>query len=61
MWEYEVAKPGGPRLRKRYLGYTDGWTSYVAGCTAPATDWALWKPVFDNLLSSVQTAYLSGE
>jgi len=23
-WEYEVQKPGGPRLHKRYVGYTDG-------------------------------------
>lgn len=55
VWEYEVQKPGGPCLRKRYIGYTDGWTSYIAGCTAPAKDWALWKPEFYRLLGQPQT------
>ena len=55
VWDYEVQKPGNPRLHKRLLGYTDGWNSYVLSCAAPAHDWALWKPVFDQQQSSAQT------
>ncbi|MBV9864762.1 MAG: hypothetical protein JO316_05400 [Abitibacteriaceae bacterium] len=52
LWEYEVQKPGGPRLHKRLLGYTDGWNSYVLSTTAPAKDWALWQPAFDKMVDS---------
>jgi hypothetical protein len=61
VWEYEVEKPGMPRLRKLVAGYTDGWTSYVISFSAPAKDWTLWKPVFDKLSGPVATGYIGGE
>jgi prepilin-type processing-associated H-X9-DG protein len=48
LWEYEIEKAGSPRLRKRYLGYSDGWQSHVVGMTAPAWDFQSWTPVFDR-------------
>lgn len=57
VWEYEIEKPSMPRLRKRLVGYTDGWNSYVISASSPAKDWVLWRPVFEKLLSSVQTGY----
>jgi hypothetical protein len=53
LWEYELEKPGSPRLRKLYLGYVQGWSSHVVTCTAPAKDWELWKPVFDQFLKEI--------
>jgi predicted DNA-binding WGR domain protein len=55
IWEYEVQKAGGPRLRKRYIGYTDGWTSYVVGVTTPARDWAIWETPMNQVFTSAVT------
>lgn len=61
VWEYEAPKAGGPRLHKRLSGYTDGWTSYVVSCAAPAKDWEMWKPVFDKFMGSLSMGYLGDE
>jgi prepilin-type processing-associated H-X9-DG protein len=61
IWEYEVQKAGGPRLRKRYIGFTDGWTSYAIGCTAPAQDWKLWEELYKRLLDSVSVKTVFNE
>lgn len=55
VWEYELEKPGQPRIYKKVMGYTDGWTSYITLFSAPAKDWNLCKPVFDRLSRSITT------
>lgn len=56
LWEYELEKPGSPRLRKRYIGTADGWTSYVLSVTAPASDFDQWKSDFDRITGSLSMA-----
>jgi len=55
LWEYEVEKPASPRLRKLYIGYVEGWKSHVVACTAPAKDWALWQPAFEQMIKAVES------
>lgn len=52
VWEYEVEKPGSPRLRKLYIGYVSGFGSHVAAFTAPAKDFEKWRPIFEEALTS---------
>lgn len=58
VWNYELQKPGTPRLHNWLIGYTDGWNSYDYSCTVPAKDWEMWKPVFVRELSSATAGYL---
>lgn len=53
LWEYELEKPGSPRLRKRYIGTADGWNSYVLSLTAPANSFDEWKSDFDRITGSL--------
>ncbi len=53
LWEYELEKPGNPRLRKRYIGTADGWNSYVLSLTAPANSFDEWKSDFDRVTGSL--------
>lgn len=53
LWEYELEKPGSPRLHKRYVGTADGWNSYVLSLTAPANDFEAWKGDFDRITGSL--------
>ncbi len=46
VWECELKKPDGPRLRKRYLGYSTTWSSVIVVRTAPAGEWKRWSPVW---------------
>lgn len=56
LWEYELEKPGSPRLRKRYIGTADGWTSYVLSMTAPASGFETWKGDFDLFTGALAMA-----
>ncbi len=53
LWEYELEKPGSPRLRKRYIGTADGWNSYVLSVTAPANCFEEWRGDFDRVSGSL--------
>jgi len=53
LWEYELEKPGSPRLHKCYIGTADGWTSYVLSMTAPANCFDQWKSDFDRITGSL--------
>lgn len=54
LWEYELEKPGSPRLHKRYIGMADGWTSYVFSVTAPANSFDQWNGNFGRIWVSLR-------
>ncbi len=55
LWEYELEKPGSPRLHKRYLGTADGWNSYVLSVTAPANCFPEWRGDFARIAASLSS------
>jgi len=52
VWEYEVDKLGSPRLHKLYIGHSGESASYVVACTAPAEEFAKWRPLFEAAINS---------
>jgi len=48
VWECELKKPDGPRLRKRYLGYSTTWSSMIVVSTTPAGEWERWDDVWQK-------------
>lgn len=52
VWEYEVDKPGSPRLHKLYVGHSGEGASYVVACTAPAQEFEAWRPLFESAVNS---------
>ena len=48
VWEFEIERKDAPRLRKLYVGRSRAWDSVVFTATAPARDFALWKPLFEQ-------------
>lgn len=55
VWEYELDKPGGPRLHKRLIGSVSGWNSTVFATTAPRGNFKTWQTVFDSVMGSLST------
>ena len=49
VWEYEIKKPDGPRLRKRYWGYSTTWNSMIVVVTAPSGEWKKWDDVWQKV------------
>lgn len=52
VWEYELDKPGSPRLRKRLIGMVNGWNSTVFATTAPKGSFDAWKATFERVAGS---------
>jgi hypothetical protein len=50
LWIFDLQRPGGPRLRKLYLGLSRTWDSHVIVCTAPSRDFKQWQPVFEQVI-----------
>lgn len=53
VWECEVKKPDGPRLRKRYLGYSTIWNSVIIVATAPTSGWKQWDEVWKKIQNRI--------
>lgn len=49
VWEFEVEKREGQRLRKLYVGHVQPWQSFVLVCIAPASEFERWRPVFEKM------------
>lgn len=54
LWECELKKPDGPKLRKRYLGYSTTWNSYIFVTTAPAGAARDWYNNLERIRSSFE-------
>lgn len=53
VWEYELDKPGGPRLHKKLVGKVSGWNSTVFAATAPRGSFGAWKATFERVADSL--------
>lgn len=53
VWEYELDKPGGPRLHKCLIGMVSGWSSNVFATTAPKGSFGVWKDTFERVAESL--------
>jgi hypothetical protein len=54
LWECELKKPDGPKLRKRYLGYSTMWNSTILVCSAPANSYKSWDSAFEKIRDSFE-------
>jgi len=49
VWEYEIKKPDGPKLRKCYWGYSTTWSSMIVIATTPTGEWKEWSSVWQKV------------
>jgi hypothetical protein len=54
LWECELKKSDGPKLRKRYFGYSTMWNSTIVVCTAPANSFKEWESTFEQMQDSFE-------
>jgi hypothetical protein len=54
LWECELKKSDGPKLRKRYFGYSTMWNSTIVVCTAPANSFKEWESIFEQIQDSFE-------
>ncbi len=53
VWEYELDKPGGPRLHKCLIGTVSGWNSMVFATTVPKGSFEVWKTTLEHIAESM--------
>lgn len=54
VWEFEVNRPGGPRLHKIYYGAAGSWDTYVVVCAAPAVGFEGWRPTLTKMAAELR-------
>jgi hypothetical protein len=54
LWECELKKSDGPKLRKRYFGSSTMWNSTIVVCTAPAGSFKEWNTAFEQMQDSFE-------
>jgi hypothetical protein len=52
VWDYELDKPGGPRLHKRLIGSVNDWNSTVFATTTPKESYGKWETTFKRVTQS---------
>jgi prepilin-type processing-associated H-X9-DG protein len=54
LWEFEIDRKDAPTLHKLYVGRSHAWDSTIFTATAPAQDFASWKPLFVQMKDGLQ-------
>ncbi|MEP6754566.1 MAG: hypothetical protein ABJA67_03610, partial [Chthonomonadales bacterium] len=47
--DYEIERPGQPRLKSRIIGFRRGFDSYTLKIAAPVADFPTWEPLFERV------------